>query len=211
MKQYRFFIVTILLVFGVQAFAYFIAKQFITDYNLIGSIHDTKIPVINEFIYFYNIWYPFEIFTLYFIFKKNKDSYIKIIMTLIICLITANLCYWFYPTMVARPILNTYSNLTEFLVWFTYSTDTPVNCFPSVHCIICFIVIFGTFENKLLNIYHRLFIYFVNVMIIFSTLFVKQHVLIDVWGALFIAVLAYYLVSRLNLFNKIKKKLLSYT
>lgn len=210
MKKYRFFITTILLTFGVQALLYFMSKFLISNYHLIGSPLDDKIPVVSFFIFAYMIWYPLEITTFYFLYKHDKKGYIKLVIALAMSLITAQICYYVYPTMINRPIMDSYHNLTTFVTYLTYASDTPVNCFPSVHCIICFLVIFATIHNPNLGKAYKYLIYLLNILIILSTLFVKQHVIIDVIGALIISALCYYLLTNLKFFKNIQNKLSKY-
>ena len=210
MKKYWFFIISVLIIFGGQASLYFISKLLITDYHLIGNLFDVNTPFITWFIYFYMIWYPFEILTFYLVYKDSKKTYIKAIIVLSICLIIAQLTYYIYPTRIERPIVDTYNNLTTWIIYLTYAMDTPVNCLPSVHCIICFIAMFMVYESGI-NIKYKYLIYFINIMIVASTLLVKQHVLIDVILALIISIICYYGLSDLKIFKRFEKKLGSLT
>ena len=199
MKKYNFFIYSIILVFGGNAFLYFFSKLLVSDYHLIGGVIDTKIPLIPEFIYFYMIWYPLSIITLYIIYRYSKKDYLKIIIALVASLLVAHITYYIYPTMVDRPIIDSYNSLTSWMMHTMYLFDTPpVNCLPSVHCLICFLIIFGIFHTREINKYFKWSIIIVNILIVASTLLVKQHVLIDVYASLALALIAYYGLTNLK-------------
>ena len=210
-KKYKFFIFTTGGIFAVNAFVYFFIKLFISNYNLIGSPIDNYIPFLPIFIYIYNIWYPLEILSLFYIYKKDKETYIKTIITLGISILIMHSIFIIYPTMVDRPIISSFNSLTTLILYITFKSDTPVNCFPSGHCLICFIMIFAFIKSKNISIKTKSIMIILNILIILSTLFVKQHVLIDVLGSLVITVISFYYLSKLKLFNNIKKKLASFS
>ena len=211
MKKYRFPIIVILLIFGLNALFYFINKTIITDYHLIGWPIDDKIPAIWSFIWFYNIWYPFQIIVLFLLFKQDKKTFIRVTLALAISLIISHIIYFIYPTIVDRPLIETYDNITMWLVYITFLADTPpVNCLPSVHSLICFLVIFATISNKNLKLRWKYLIYFVNMMIVLATLFVRQHVLIDPIASLILAIGTYYILNRTKLFKRAEEKLAKY-
>ena len=72
----------------------------------------------------------------------------------------------------------------------TYASDKPLNAFPSLHV--------GMSTLATLFVYRKrkklgLAVLPVTVLIILSTVFIKQHVLLDVAGGLVLAGLVYWL------------------
>ena len=204
LNKHKFFLISTGSIFLINAFIYFFIKLFVTEYNLIGSTLDNYIPFIPSFIYFYMIWYPFEIFSLYFIYKKDKETYIKTLIALILALLIMHLIFIIYPTMVDRPEVNSFNSLTTLILYIAFKSDTPVNCFPSGHCIICFILIFSFLKSKNITIKNKTIFTTINILIILSTLFVKQHVIYDVIGSLVLSNASFYLVFKTSLLKKIK-------
>lgn len=203
----KFYIKSILLIFGLNGLIYFLIKFLISNYHLISLPIDSKIPFIPGFIYIYMIWYPFLIVSYYFIFKYNKDKYIRSIITICLSLPILYSCFILYPTTVSRPIVDSYNSITSFITYVVFKVDTPVNCFPSGHCLLCFILLFSVLKDKSLPKWFRLSNIVINFLIIISTLFTKQHVLIDVIAAFILAFIMYYFISNLKILDNIKIKL----
>lgn len=185
------YIKNMLLVFGLNAFFYFIVKKFIGSYHLITSSLDDKIPLIPLFIIFYSIWYPYLFIVYYFIYKKDKDKFKRLINKSIICILIADLCFIIYPTMVSRPPINNYNSLISLMLYITYATDIPVNCFPSLHCIFALLVMYAVTFDKNMNKLFRIIVGIISPLIVLSTLLVKQHALVDVLGAIIISWIIY--------------------
>ena len=185
------YILNMLLVFGTNAFLYFIVKQFIPSYHLITLNIDDKMPLVPFFIIFYSIWYPYLFVVFYFIFKKDKDKFKSLIKKSILCAVIADLCFIIYPTMVTRPEVNGYNSLISLMLYITYMTDIPVNCFPSLHCIFALLVMYAVTFDKNMNKVFRILVGIISPLICLSTVLVKQHSVIDVVGALFLSCIIY--------------------
>ncbi len=207
MKKYNYYIKTILLIFGLNALIYFLIKIIGTNYYNFAINFDYKIPFIKEFIIIYDVWYPAQILSLLYIFIKDKKQYVRTIFSIIIGLLIAYFCFILIPSQMIRPIItDPFNDIFMFFTYLTYNADTPVNCFPSVHCLICFLLIFSSIRNKDLNLNFRIFITILNTLIILSTLLIKQHVVIDVLGALITAIFAYYITVKSKYIQRIAKQ-----
>lgn len=203
-RDLRLCIFLVVFILGLQAFLYFVTKNFNSSFHLIGSSLDDKIPFIKYFIYIYDSWYPFLVFVWVLLFYFDRDKCINFIVAGFLSIIIGNFIFLFYPTTVLRPDI-VVNDLASLIVSITYNADVPVNCMPSMHCIFCFIPIFCLINSKIKNRYKvPICLYFV--LIIFSTLFVKQHVIIDVISAFIISGCC-YLVSRLKFFGMFKSYL----
>lgn len=207
MKKYKEFIILIIFTMGTQALIYFLLKSFIHDYNILNPV--ISIPLIKPFIYIYNIWYLF-IFTVALLIYKNDKSIFKcLITTMLFGALLAHITYIIYPTMITRPSIEV-NNLTDFILYLTYKYDTPaINCLPSMHCTYCFIVIFYISICKNINYKGKIFIVLFSLLIVLSTLFTKQHIVIDILIAFVYSVLAIIIVKLnqkriIKLFNKLK-------
>ena len=208
----KFYFFTTFGLLGLSAFLYYFAKLFQTNYNLIGSPLDNIIPFVPIFIFIYNLWYPFEMLSLFFIFKDNLKVYIKTIISLFFSFILSTSIFIIYPSTINRPLVESYKNLTELVTYITYKADTPaLNCFPSNHCILCFTIIFSVLAIKNMSKLKKYIIIVMNILIILSTLLVKQHVIYDVIGSFIISVLCFYILSRLKFFKKLEKKLADFS
>lgn len=208
MKKYRDFLILIILTMGSQATIYFLIKCFISDYNVITSI--INFPFIKQFVYFYDSWYPFIILVAFIIFKHDSKQFNLLIATMLITALLGQITFIIYPSMIIRPEIEV-NNITDWILDFTYKADTPaINCLPSMHCIYCFITSYYIATTKNINIKSKILILTYSLLIVFSTLFIKQHVVEDVILALIYTVIGILIVAKYEekinkLINKITK------
>ncbi|MDR3587704.1 MAG: phosphatase PAP2 family protein [Desulfosporosinus sp.] len=156
------------------------------------------IPFIKYFALPYIVWYPFVMITLLCLMKRQPRLYVT---TLISCLMGLALSYTFFilaQTTTPRPPIDAH-DLFARIILFIYHADKPYNSFPSIHVLISF-VLFRACTR--LNIQAPIFTASVrglSVMIILSTLFIKQHTLLDVGGGIVFGALSFWLVDMVSL------------
>ncbi|WP_019636969.1 phosphatase PAP2 family protein [Paenibacillus fonticola] len=155
---------------------------------------DHHIPFISAFIIPYVLWYPFIIAMLFAYFLKNKATYYRTLLTLCLGLIASYITFYFYQTTVERPII-TETGPTYWLVNLIYMTDGPYNCFPSIHVLTSYLMLKGLSECNWSNL-SKWTIMISSWIITFSTVFVKQHVLLDIVGAIVLVELLYFIVRK---------------
>ena len=110
--------------------------------------------------------------------------------------------------MLRPPIPNNIDFLTEFIVKITYFFDEPaLNCFPSIHCLFCFQIIFSYLKTKSINTKHKILGITISLLIIISTILVKQHYILDIISAFLICTIANIIIDLTNLANKFKDKI----
>lgn len=163
--------------------------------NLMTEL-DAQIPFIPAFIIPYILWYPFIIVMLVVIFLKRKNTYYRTLLTLCLGLIVSYIIYYFYQTTVPRPQVND-NGIIYSLVRFIYMTDQPFNCFPSIHVLISYLVWKGSSDCGNFSFKSRSLITLMMGAIVVSTLFVKQHYVLDIAGAIFIVEVLYYIIGKL--------------
>lgn len=185
-------------ILGCNAFIYFISQLIIKNYHLIGSTLDQKIPFVIQFILIYSIWYPLVIFTFYLLFKYNKEKYQKTKKAVIASLKIAYICFFVYPTTVIRPEVNTFNDLFSLIAYISFKADNPVNCFPSCHCLLSFDMIYALYKEKNINKYLRITLIILFILIIISTLLVKQHVIADVISAFIFSILTTFIMPKIK-------------
>ncbi len=198
MKKYRSYIVDMCTIMGCNAFVYFISQYIIKNYHLIGSALDKRIPFVIEFILIYSIWYPLVIFTMFLLYKYCPDKYKKVKKTVLVSLVIAYIIFFAYPTKIIRPEVNSFNDLFSLIAYISFKADNPVNCFPSCHCLLSFIMIYALFKEKNINMYLRITLIILFFMIIASTLLVKQHVIADVIGAFVISIFTAFIFPKLK-------------
>ena len=186
---------------------YFISKLLHGDLNLVGNVIDTKIPFVPAFFIPYCIWYLMIFIIPYYLYCKDKDKFIKYTMAYILCSMIGNIVFISYPSTVARPII-TGTDIFSLIAKFIYWIDTPTNCFPSLHCAISMLFILYICESKNTNIITKISVCIISILIMLSTLFTKQHVVVDFISGDILALIVYLIVKpSKKLPNYIKTKL----
>lgn len=206
LKKYAFPGVISIIVICYQAILYFFAKFTPFSIHVIGSSIDRKIPLIPIFIIPYVLWYLFLVVVPCLLYTQNKKDFYQYILANILVDTIATIIFVIYPTLLIRPEIEV-NNLFTWILNLIYWGDTPaLNCFPSVHCANCFVAIFIMIKGNKIKKKDRLFTCLFAVLIIFSTLFVKQHALIDVVGAFILSFIAVLFVKKTNLSDTLENK-----
>ncbi|MFD0716533.1 inositol phosphorylceramide synthase [Paenibacillus sp. GCM10027626] len=156
---------------------------------------DERIPFVPAFIIPYLIWYPFILAMLIVFFIKMRRVYYQTLITLCLGLVACYITYYFYQTVIIRPTI-TGDGFINWLVSLVYS-DNPYNCFPSIHVLTSYLMLKGMSDCTTLSKTSRLLIFITSWTIIISTLFVKQHFLLDIAGAILLAEVLYFVVGKL--------------
>ena len=159
---------------------------------------DQYIPFNEYFVVFYVFWFIYMgLAIFYYTFIEVKSfkrvaKYLMIGMTtcLVFCLLVPNGIY-------LRPEL-TNKNIFEKLVSLVYKADTSTNVFPSIHAYNSVVVAYSLNDSDLLRDKSLLKILniIIAILICMSTVFLKQHAIIDVLGALILAFIIVTLVNR---------------
>lgn len=200
-------IITTISLVCIQSILYFISKLLQGDLNLVGNVIDTKIPFLPVFFIPYCIWYLMIFIIPYYLYCKDKDKFIKYTMAYILCSMIGNIVFISYPSTVARPTV-TGTDIFSLIAKFIYWIDTPTNCFPSLHCAISMLFILYICESKNTNIITKISVCIISILIMLSTLFTKQHVVVDFISGDILALIVYLIVKpSKKLPNYIKTKL----
>lgn len=154
---------------------------------------DRVLPLIKIFIIPYMTLWFFLAFCFVYLCFKNRSVYYKIMITLCLCYVVAFITYYFFQTTVARPVV-TGNDILSKLILFTYNSDQPYNCFPSIHVITAYLAIKGiNATNTAKRI--KLPVNVIGFLIIISTEFVKQHVIMDIFFGIILCNVFFNLVN----------------
>ena len=204
-KDEKFFISIAILFLG-NMFLYWFIKLFQSNPIYINYYLDDKIPFWGWLVYVYNMFYPFCLIAFYLLYKKDEKAYFKGIIACIIGVLICDIIYLFIPTIMYRPVTPNYDPFTNLVLKITFFfDDPPLNCFPSLHCVFCFQVIFSYIISKC-TLKRKTWIIICSMLIILSTLFVKQHYIFDIISAFLVCLIANSLESILGIYNWFKSK-----
>lgn len=155
---------------------------------------DRSIPFVKAFIIPYLGFYPYVCLALFYLCFKDRRTYYKTLLSINIGMLVCFLVYYGFQTTVPRPIING-TGLLDSLVSFMYSTDHPYNAFPSLHVLISFLMIKAVNQCRSAGPVSKILVYCFSGLVIISTQFVKQHVILDAFSAILLGNLTYELVD----------------
>lgn len=168
------------------------------SYTPVSCSLDSQIPFCEYFLIPYMFWFVFlvgiHIYTLLF----DVPSFKKLMQFIIITYFTAILIYMIFPNcQELRPAVFERDNVfTRFLTGF-YQFDTNTNVCPSIHVIGSVAVMLCGWNSKHFhtNGWRFLFV-IITVLISISTVFLKQHSVLDVIAAIPVCLFGYIIVYR---------------
>ena len=170
----------------------------------ISTSIDQSIPFLPIFIIPYILWYAYMFcYLIYFCFKDTK-VYIKTLLLIVIAELICFVIYFFFQTTVPRPTIVSDNFLNNLVQWI-YTKDRPFNCFPSIHVLTTFAVMLASLHIKNKHLLNTLCIHISGSFIIISTLFVKQHVIFDMIGSMFLVTFLYGISFELLTFRMREK------
>jgi len=153
---------------------------------------DHSIPLIPEFIIPYMLGYLF-VLTPIFLFNQKQDYY-RGVFIFIFTLSIAFILFKLFPIHMSKTYATGSDSFSQ-LTYFQQKNDTSFNNCPSLHVTLnlyCWGLLLIQFGRKML------WLAWIPAAIIFSTVFVKQHLVIDVVGGILLGSCSSYLFYRLK-------------
>ena len=170
---------------------------------------DNHIPFLPAFIIPYELWFLYVLGTvLYFLFT-SKNDYWKLFVFLVTGMTLFLLISTIWPNgQDLRPNLRGTEGFFESLVLQLYRTDTPTNICPSIHVYNSLGVEFAILRSEKLKKkkWIQISSFTLCILIICSTVFLKQHSLFDVATAIVLGILMYYLIYYLDLITVFREE-----
>ncbi len=220
LSRYGYAIILTAIVLLVDCVVYWLTRPIARNFKVFDfTIHgfDDKVPLIKLFFIPYLLSYPYW-FIAPIIAAKNKRRFCNWFVAVMISFLIVGIIYCFMPTTIVRPIdemLQSDSVIDNFIGNF-YLFDggyVPFGCFPSIHCLLsafCYIAVRG---QKNIHISNRIGILIMDLLILLATQFTKQHYIVDLISAVFLAEFTFFICNRFNfgqklenLINKIESK-----
>lgn len=161
------------------------------DYWSVYSPLDEHIPFIEYFVLPYYLWYPLLFSTGLILLLRDIPAFKKYMLFLIISFGGALLICLLVPNgQDLRPESFPRSNIFSSLVGLMYSMDTNTNVFPSMHVLGSVAAAAAVFKSEKTQALRPLWL-LLAILISASTVFIKQHSILDVLGALVLALPIY--------------------
>lgn len=167
-----------------MAFRYLEQRQ-VFGFHVVHTVFDDMIPFCEYFIVPYLLWFPYMVgAVLYFIFiNKNKHEYYQLSFNLMMGMTIFIVISYVYPNVQhLRPETFARSNVFTSLVSMLYQADTPTNVLPSIHVFNSLAIHLAidsceALQNKKWVRHASLML---TILIVLSTMFLKQHTVVDV-------------------------------
>lgn len=170
-------------------------KVFNFNYHPVHCGLDDIIPFNELFVVPYMYWFVFIIGMYVYTMLYDIETYNKYQKYIVITYFTALFCYLIYPTsQELRPVVFERNNMFTEVAKMVYSSDTNTNVCPSIHVMgACAVWSASMYTERFRKIGWQIFFGITTVLICLSTVFMKQHSIIDVFCALPICAIAHYI------------------
>lgn len=172
------------------------------EVHLISSPLDSLIPYVPVFIYPYLGWFPYICICAWLAFFNLSDKDYKkslLLLTMGMNLFLAVSLLWPTGLTLREGIVYDEGRLSGILMRFVQTLDAPKSVFPSMHVYVT-LVLQHSLELQKDRLPGRVLLLgrISAVLIILSTMFTKQHSVIDVAGAILMFLILRALILRLH-------------
>ena len=182
------------------AFFFFVEKVYRPDgYYSVWCPLDDAIPFCELFLIPYLFWFVYLIGMHVYTLIYDVAAFRKMMYFIMITYSATIIIYLIFPTCQdLRPAEFERDNiLTRFMAEY-YAFDTNTNVCPSIHVIGSLAVMLTSFHCKDFGRGVKIAFAATGILIALSTVFVKQHSVIDLAAAIPICIFAYYLSFKLK-------------
>lgn len=156
-----------------------------THYDLSCPL-DYRIPFIAVFIVPYLLAFLQWIIGYIVIARQGKEYCKKVMTGEIISKIFVGILFIVFPTVMLREEI-TGNGIFDKAVAAIYRMDAPTNLFPSIHCLESYICMKSAIESRNSATGYKVSMIVMSLLVFMSTVFIKQHVIMDLFGAILVA------------------------
>lgn len=194
MKQYlkkHLYLLMILYVPLYLAVFFLLEKLITANYWVSYTPLDDKIPFVEQFVIFYCCWYPSLVATGLVLLFTDVPEFKKYMWFIIAGFsLSMLICAVFPNGQDLRPASFEHHNFYTWLIGRIYKADTNTNVFPSMHVVGCGAVLCGVYRMKPKKgkVLLRTAVTILMLLIIASTVFIKQHSILDIYGGIALSV-----------------------
>jgi membrane-associated phospholipid phosphatase len=174
-----------------DVFVYFITNLILSGVSR-GTLAlplDGRIPLIPAFITVYFGSYLFWLWGFIVATRQSHGEFFAFFVRVGVSLLVTLCFFCLLPLEIARPEI-TGEGLFSDAMRLLYRIDPPHNLFPSLHCFFSWILYVQVRGKKEYPLLLRLSYLLISVAVFFSTLFTRQHYLLDVVGGVALAELS---------------------
>lgn len=184
----KYAIVPILLMVAVN-FLVYAGTRPITNkmlhYDISGQL-DYCLPFLPVFVIPYILAYLQWIIGYVMVARYDRGYCYRVIFGEILSKLLIAVIFLLFPTTMLREEVFG-QDLFSKMVIFLYKIDAPTNLFPSIHCLESYICMKTALEMKNISRKYQLSMCLMSILVFMSTVFIKQHVILDFVGAVIVA------------------------
>ena len=169
-------------VFATALYVYTLVQDAAAPIYSVETRWDAAIPLLPAAIYFYWMFFPFVVVAA---FVSRSEDFLRIAVGALLAATIGWVCFLLFPASLVRPDLATLEpGPTRSLFSLLHWIDDSHNTFPSLHVSTTWICLFAFWRKR-----YRWLAAATALAIVLSTMFVKQHTLLDVAGGTVLAIL----------------------
>ncbi|MCR5655897.1 MAG: phosphatase PAP2 family protein [Butyrivibrio sp.] len=177
-------------------------------YTEIHSELDDAIPFLEIFIIPYLGWFAYcSIVFFLFLLMYDLEDFFKIAAFFFTGMTLFLIISSFWPNIqYLRPAVMPRDNVFTHMVAALYRSDTPTNLWPSIHVYNSIGAYIAVANSDRFSKHIKRFCAVFSTLIILSTMFLKQHSVIDVVGGIIFSIIVYVVVYKselvVNVYNR---------
>ncbi len=182
-------------------------------YTEIHTALDDKIPFLEIFIIPYLGWFIYcAVFFFLFLLMYDLESFFKNAAFFFVGMTAFLIISSLWPNIqYLRPAVMPRDNVFTHMVANLYMTDTPTNLWPSIHVYNALGTHIAIANSERFSKRTRIASFIFCTLVVLSTMFVKQHSIIDVLGGILFAIVVNLVVYKseliVNAYNRYEEKL----
>jgi membrane-associated phospholipid phosphatase len=159
---------------------------------------DSLIPYVSPFIVIYILSYFLWILGFIIFARENRAICNEMFAAELVGKLLCFACFVIIPTEMVRADISQ----GGFFNWLTnvvYTYDEPNNLFPSIHCMESWICFRGAYKCKKISSHYSSAWFILAVLICASTVFVKQHLFVDIFAGIAAAEIGMFAAKKFNI------------
>ena len=183
---------------GLYLIAFYLTGHILTPRYEVAVAFDDRIPFCAPFVIFYKAWFLYFPGILILDLKKHRREYFELAFVLLTGMTLSVIFYALFPNAFSgRPVIlkdDIFSKAVQSL----FETDPPTNAFPSIHAGSSMAVLLVTAGSREMRKNRPLvgLCGLMTTLISLSTLFIKQHSVIDMLSGFALNALLFVLYCR---------------
>ncbi len=156
---------------------------------------DDWTPLIPSSVYIYLLCYVTWVVNYIMIARESKEVCYRFVAAEVTAKIICGIFFCVLHTYAVRPEI--VGNMpSDHLLRLVYAADAADNLFPSVHCLVSYFCWRGLLWCKSVKRGYRIFSFVAAILVFLSTVLTKQHVFLDIVGAIIVAEFSIWLSKK---------------